>query len=251
MNPIFRRCPKKVIQIPCQIQRVNRESPSYDPLNDTKLIVFWSTLLPLCFCLVCRASAHITHTYCKDCAIVVTLFCTSNHETTWCSMPKINGMCAANLLIPLFTGATYSRFNEICDAFGLKCLGKTLYNSIQKKYLFPYIHKIYKTFRDIHIDDITEQGGIDVSGDARCDSPGYSAKYSTCSIMDTVSNQIIHFFVTHVGTIKNSSRMEKAGLIDVLDRVKSLGVTVCSLTTDRHPQVSKYMCEERKDVKHQ
>ena len=69
--------------------------------------------------------------------------------------------------------------------------------------------------------------------------------------MDTVSNQIIHFYVTHVGTFENSSRMEKAGLIDVLDKVKSLGVTVRSLTTDRHPQVSKYMLEERKDVKHQ
>ena len=140
------------------------ESSSYDPLNDTTLIVFWSTLLPLLsFCLVCRASAHITHTYYKGCAIVVTLFCTSNHETMWCSMPKINGMFAANLFIPvsiLFTGANYSRFNEICDAFGLKCPGKTLYDSIQK-YLFPCIHKIYKTFRDIHIDDITEQGGID------------------------------------------------------------------------------------------
>ena len=126
------------------------ELSSYDPLNDTKLIVFWSTLLPLLsFCLVCRASAHITHTYYKGCAIVVPLFCTSNHETMWCSMPKINGMFAANLLIPasiLFTGTTYSRFNEICDAFGLRCLGKTLYNSIQKKYLFPCIHKIYKTF---------------------------------------------------------------------------------------------------------
>ena len=55
--------------------------------------------------------------------------------------------------------------------------------------------------------------------------------------MDTVSNQIIHFYVTHVGTVENSSRMEKAGLIDVLDKVKSLGVTVRSLTTNRHPQV--------------
>ena len=92
---------------------------------------------------------------------------------------------------------------------------------------------------------------ISISGDAHCDSPGYSAKYSTYSIMDIVSNQIIHFYVTHVGTVENSSRMEKAGLIDVLDKVKSLGVTVSLLTTDRHPQVSKYMRKERKDVKHQ
>ena len=103
---------------------------------------------------------------------------------------KLNVIFAANLLIPayiLFTGGTFSQFKEIYDAFGLKCLGKTCYHNIQRKYLFPCVHKVYKTFRGVLIDKITELDTIDVSGVARCDLPGYNAKYSTYSLMDSIS----------------------------------------------------------------
>ena len=75
----------------------------------------------------------------------------------------------ANLLISasiLFTDGTFSQFKEICDAFGLKCLGKIFYHIIQLKYLFPCIHKVYKTFRGVLIDKITGLGTIDIRGDA-------------------------------------------------------------------------------------
>ena len=49
-------------------------------------------------------------------------------------MPKINGMFAGNLVPAaiLFTGET--------------CVGRSYYHKIQKRYLFPSIHKTYKTF---------------------------------------------------------------------------------------------------------
>ena len=228
---------------------------SSNPLEDTKFIVFWSALMPLFqFCFTCKSSAYIKKIYYKGYALVVTMFCISNHETTWCSQPIINDMFAANLLIPasiLFTGGTFTQFKEICDAFGLKSMGKTLYHRIQNKYLFPCIHKIYKTFQAVIIDKVKERGAVNVIGDARCDSPGYNAKYSTYSLMDSITGQVMHFHVVHVGTVENSSRMEKEGLIKVLDKVKAWGISIRSLTTDRHPQVMKYIRENQSEIIHQ
>ena len=60
-------------------------------------------------------------------------------------MPKINGMFAGNLLVPaaiLFTGETYTRVKELCNVIGLKCVQRSYYHKIQKRYLFHSIHKI-------------------------------------------------------------------------------------------------------------
>ena len=227
-----------------------------NPSVEVKLIVFWSALIQLLsFCQICRAHAYIQKVVYKGCAVTVSLLCSSNHETTWTSMPKINGMFAGNLLVPaaiLFTGETYTRFKEICDAIGLKCIGKSYYHRIQTHYLFPCIHKIYKTVRGVLIAKITgERPSLDLSGDARCDSPGYGAKYSTYSLMDTVTNQVIHFHVTHVGQAGNSAKMEKVGLIKLLEKIETLGVEPRSITTDRHPGVTKYLREDRPDIIHQ
>ena len=223
--------------------------------DDIKVVVFVSSLKQLFrFCFTCNASASIQKMHYKGSALVVTMLCTSSHETTWCSQPSISGTFAGNLLIPasiLFTGATFSRFKEICDVLGMKCPGKTSYHKIQRKYLFPCIHKVYKTFQATLIDEAKALGSLNVSGNARCDSPGYNAKYSTYSLMNLTSNQVIDFPVVHVGTVENSSRMEKEGLIKVLDKVETLGIGIRSLTTDRHPQVIKYMREQRSHIIHQ
>ena len=39
--------------------------------------------------------------------------------------------------------------------------------------------------------------------------------------MDSISNQVIHFYVVHVETVENSSRIER-GLVKVLDKVETL-----------------------------
>ena len=69
--------------------------------------------------------------------------------------------------------------------------------------------------------------------------------------MDTATNQVIHFHVTHVGQAGNSAKMEKAGLIKLLDKVETLGMKARSIMTDRHQGVTKYLREERQDIIHQ
>ena len=61
---------------------------------------------------------------------------------------------------------------------------------------------------------------LNVTGDGRCDSPGFSAKYGTYSIMDLQSNKIIDFTLTNVGSVANSVVMEKMGFVELLERME-------------------------------
>ena len=65
-------------------------------------------------------------------------------------------------------------------------------------------------------------------GDVRCDSPGYSAKYGTYTIMEASSSKIIDFHVSHVQLSGNSARMEKGGLLKLLDLFGSFPLTIKS-----------------------
>ena len=55
----------------------------------------------------------------------------------------------------------------------------------------------------------------------------------------------------YIGQVTNSSRMEKEGLIKILNRLIEEGLEIASLTTDRHMQIKKYMREECPEIKHQ
>ena len=46
-------------------------------------------------------------------------------------------------------------------------ISHTTFNKIQKKYLFPAIHKVYTTNQQLIIDNAVEKGDIDLLGDGR------------------------------------------------------------------------------------
>ncbi|XP_064468755.1 uncharacterized protein LOC135383046 isoform X1 [Ornithodoros turicata] len=71
--------------------------------------------------------------------------------------------------------------------------------------------------------------------------------------MDAASQKIINSVQIQVGEsedIRSSSHMEKAGFIRCLDEVKCKGITVASITTDRHPSVRKHMRENEPTIVH-
>ena len=57
---------------------------------------------------------------------------------------------------------------------------------LKYSHIYPVIHSAYLLQQQA-------DEGIHLSGDGRCDSPGYSAKYCTYSIMDRVSDLILDY----------------------------------------------------------
>ncbi|KAH7981804.1 hypothetical protein HPB52_001114 [Rhipicephalus sanguineus] len=90
-------------------------------------------------------------------------------------------------------------------------------------------------------------------GDGRCDSPGHSAKYLTYTLMDAETKKVLNFTQVQVGQdpqVKKSPQMEKVGFVQCLREVRSKGLEVSSVTTDRHPGIRKHVREEEPGLKH-
>ena len=63
--------------------------------------------------------------------------------------------------------------------------------------------------------------------------------------MDIDTKLIVDFNVTHVSQVENSDAMEKFGFVKILDRLEEDGITLRSVTTDRHVQIRSFMKQSR------
>ena len=90
---------------------------------------------------------------------------------------------------------------------------------------------------------------LDVSGDGRCDSPGFTAKYGAYTVMNTENDKILDFSLTQVSQTTSSVAMEKLGFVNVLEKIENEGLRIRSITTDRHVQA--YLAKSRTDIIHQ
>ena len=115
--------------------------------------------------------------------------------------------------------------------------------------LYPAIHQVYTTNRALVFESAKEESEIYLLGDGRCDSPGYNAKYGTCTLMDSQSGHILDFHISHVRVAGNSQRMELNGFERVWyqNYLQEYGIKIGSITTDTHKQIRSYM---RKFLKH-
>ena len=50
---------------------------------------------------------------------------------------------------------------------------------------------------------------LHLSGDGRCDSPGYSGKYGTYSLMDSATDLILDYSLVQVSEVNSSVPIEK------------------------------------------
>ena len=123
----------------------------------------------------------------------------------------------------------------------IKFFSHTLFNSMQSRFLFPAVNSVFRMNQQCIVDRCSLADSLHLIGDGRCDSPCYNAKYCTYTVMDASTQEILDFYVAHVSNAGNSSRMEKLALVNVIDSFKEMGLTINSLTTDRHVQIKSYI----------
>ena len=87
------------------------------------------------------------------------------------------------------------------DIASVAFISSTTFHQIQKRYLFPVVRRIYTTNREIIFGNVRDKGAVKLSGDGRCDSPGYSAKFGTYTLMNSADNQLfdcLHLSLIHI-----------------------------------------------------
>ena len=115
----------------------------------------------------CRCSLKVkSHTSVRGKLLVVNGTCPDGHV--------LMGLVAAAILFCslTFTGISNSAKKLLNLAINVQCY------RLQKEYLFPVIHTNYAMQHDAVLEFLREND-LKLSGDSRCDSPEYSAKYCT------------------------------------------------------------------------
>ena len=152
----------------------------------------------------------------------------------WESQPLLNSMAVGNLLISagiLFCGLTYTRVANMANVPHMPFLSERYFHRLQKEYLFPVIHTAYVHQQEA-LFAFLEGKHLYLSGDGRCDSPGYNAKYCTYSLMDNATDLILDYSLVQVTETGSSVTIEKEGLELCLTNVLAKDVLVKSITTD-------------------
>ncbi|KAL2076360.1 hypothetical protein ACEWY4_028061 [Coilia grayii] len=149
----------------------------------------------------------------------------------------------------------YTTIREWADIINIQVPKNTQFYSVQRTYLIPAVNHAYKVHQQKHLDRITQQSAsgvkLELCGDARCDSPGYSCKYSMYSFQDDATKEIVHFELVQVTEASSSVAMEAMGFKRGLNHLLSLGVDVGVMATDRSPSIRKIMRESYANIRHE
>ena len=186
-------------------------------------------------------------------ALQVTLECINGHIWKWGSQPTLGKMPAGNLLISaasLFSGQIYNRLCTFAGFLNLEFVSYSSFKEHQNLYLFPVVHTTWENEQQTLLDSLNGRS-VRLAGDGRCDSPGYSAKYCTYTMMDMDTQKVVDFEVVQVTQTTSSVAMEKMGFEVVLERLLQKGVTVTQICTDRHIGINALMNKKFKDIEHQ
>ena len=116
--------------------------------------------------------------------------------------------------------------------------------------MYPVVHTNYIRQQEAVVEYLRGEQ-LHLSGDGRCDSPGYSAKYGTYSLMDSATDLILDYSLVQVSEVSSSVAMEKEGLRRCLDKLLTQGFSISSIATDRHTGVASLMKKEYSFIEHQ
>ena len=173
--------------------------------------------------------------------------CVSGHQGSWSSSKRcrsktgypffLNNMLLASSLF--LSGNLFSKVALLCKFLNLRMISASTYYRMQKLYLCPSVNEQWTETRAAVHNEIGDQPVV-LLGDGRSDSPGFSAKYCTYSLMDNATSKIIEVqFVDKREVHLKSPCMEKVGLQRSLSAVRELNVL--ELVTDASISITSMM----------
>ncbi|XP_041367601.1 uncharacterized protein LOC121382155 isoform X2 [Gigantopelta aegis] len=224
-----------------------------DPLEEKHFIVSQSCLASLfSVCNCCLSSATASVVFQKGMMIVVKVCCTRGHEYLWHSQPQHGTMPRGHLTCAgaiLFSGSSISNILTLFHHMKVPMFSVRTYLKLQKFYLIPSVKCVWQDQQSSLLQSV-QNTDLVLGGDARCDSPGHTAKYGTYTLLDLQCKKILDIQLVQSNEVKNSFWMELEGLKRAIHYLESKGCVITELVTDRHVSVKKYMRDENKEKKH-
>ena len=220
-------------------------------VHDRKFVVFEKNLDQLLWNLRCQTPGCTAPIISVDknqpvgMLLHVKVTCLNGHASyDWESMPRVGDMPAGHLIgsaALLFSGNQFASLCAMAEFMNLAFISKSCYYSIQKTYLVPVVMSFWQEEQEAITDDILHRVDagetIKIAGDGQCDSPGFSAKYCTYSLMDQKSGKIVTFNVKQVSECTSSVAMETDAFVDCISFMAEKGIYIDVFSSDRHRSV--------------
>ena len=115
--------------------------------------------------------------------------------------------------------------------------------------MFPVINDAWEAEKQRQLDILNDKEVVNLDGDARCDSPGHSAKYGTYTLMDDDTGDVVAFSVIQVSEVTSSNAMEKEGFSRCIQLLTSNDVTISRIATDRHVTIGSCMAKDQSAIR--
>ncbi|KAJ8049969.1 hypothetical protein HOLleu_02957 [Holothuria leucospilota] len=120
----------------------------------------------------------------------------------------------------------------------------------ERQYLVPEVNSAWVKDQSLLISSLKGKS-LSIVGDGRCDSPGYSAKYCSYTLMDIETEKVVDFELVQVSETGSSVKMEAVGFDRCFSRVlNDHKLETEKFASDRHVSIRKLMKDNYKGVKH-
>ncbi|XP_053403685.1 uncharacterized protein LOC123546133 isoform X1 [Mercenaria mercenaria] len=170
------------------------EDHAPDLMKEEKFIVFQSCLLSL---------LRLCHIYSGVCSnikkkvvgsmVIFESVCETGHSRIWRSQPVVSGAPVGNVLSAgalVFSGLSPSKLFNFFKFTNILMIKERTFNRYQKSFVIPAIANTWQQKQNETL--LACRGrSIRVGGDARCCSPGHTAKYGSYTLMDLETGMVL------------------------------------------------------------
>ena len=220
-----------------------------DHRHERKYIVYESSLFSMMnVCRHCTLSCRVFWLYEKGSLAVFESRCEAcKRRETFYSQPSHNSMSHGNFAMAanmLYSGSSPMKLLNFFRELNVAVMSSRTFDNLQRYYACPSVRILWDKKQQEMLSSLGDSGKrLSLGGDARCCSPGHSAKFSSYSIMDLDTEKILDVQLVQVTEVANSNAMELEGLKRSLAFLEPR-IGIASITTDRHGQVNKYLREK-------
>lgn len=154
-------------------------------------------------CDLCEESCEPVVQFTRGTMIGTVSTCTNGHTTQWESQKCHHGMPWSNLLLAgsmVFSGINTAKCLRLFRHLRVPTISASTFNRIQSAYVVPAALFTWD-FQQADLLNQYEGRTLTVGGDARCDSPGFSAKFGSYTLMDLETGKVVDFQLVQVNMI--------------------------------------------------
>ena len=134
--------------------------------------------------------------------VSVSYKCKGGHSKVWRSGKIKHQQSLINVELvgsAKMSGIGFTALQELFRTLEMPIMSSNTFYELANRWIYPVFAREFTKMRTEIISELRVTKNLILCGDAQFDSPGFSAKYCTYSIMNCASNELINFIMIQKG----------------------------------------------------